>query len=130
MVLTTLEGDTLDLGVADGSPSLVAFFSIDNPLALDELGRLDDLAVDFQAKDLSLVAVALSSERPELVRTIVHQRRFLFPVAMDPDGAGAAALGNVTATPTVFLVSPDGRVAWKYEGRTDMAELRARIARF
>ena len=114
MVLSTLDDDTVDLGAARGSPSLVVFFSIDNPLALDALERLDRLAGEHREKGLQLIAVALSSERPELVRTIVHQRQFLFPVAMDPGGTAAAAFGEVAATPTVLLISPDGRVAERY----------------
>jgi peroxiredoxin len=129
VVLDTLEAGPLDLRELGGSPALVVFFSIDNPLALDELGRLEGFAHDLRDRSLELVAVALSSERPELVRTVFHQRQFLFPVAMDPAGAAATAFGGVTATPTVFLVSPDGRVVARTEGKANIAALRATIER-
>lgn len=130
LALATLDDETVNLGDRRGLPLLVAFFAIDNPLALEALGQLDELTAEFRHKGLELVAVALSGERPGLVRTVVHQQQFLFPVAMDPNGAAATAFGGVTATPTVFLVSPDGDVVERTEGRANIAALRATIGRF
>lgn len=130
LALATLDDGTVNLADRRGVPLLVAFFTIDNPLALEALGQFDALTTEFRHKGLELVAVSLSGERPELVHTVIHQQQFLFPVAMDPAGAAAAAFGGVTATPTVFLVSPDGRVVARTEGRANIAALRATIERF
>lgn len=130
VVLDTLDGDTVDLGARGDAPVVIVFFSIDNPLALDTLERLERLAHDLRGSNLGLIAVALSSERPELVRTIVDQRQFLFPVALDPASSATAAFGDVDVTPTVYVIAPDGRVVERVEGRADIAALRATIEAF
>lgn len=126
----TLDDTTIRLADRRGTPTLVVFFALNNPLALDEIDRLSELTAEYADRDLELVAVARSDERPELVRTILHQKGYLSPFAMDPDNALATAFGGVTTTPAVFLVSPDGRVVFSDSGATDLAALRARIEAF
>jgi peroxiredoxin len=123
----TLDGESLVLGGQQDAPVLVVFFAINNPLALTELDHLQTLAEQLGPDTVELVAIALSGERPELVRTIVHGRRYLFPVAMDPDGTAATAFGGITVTPAVFLLSVNGRIEARQDGPTDLRSLSARI---
>jgi peroxiredoxin len=108
----------------------VAFFALNNPLALAELERLEALTEEFAGTGLELIAVAQSSDRPELVRTIVHAKRFLFPVAVDADASAAGAFGGVSTTPSVYLVSPDGRLRYASEGPSDQHTLRKLLSSF
>ena len=42
-------------------------------------------------------------------------------------GRTTAAFGDVSLTPTTFLVAPDGRIAARYIGAVDFRKLRQRI---
>lgn len=124
--LETLDGTRIELGPTRGAPTLLLFFAINNPLALDELSRLEPLADEFSDLGLELVAVARSDERPELVRTIIHQQGYLFPVALDPTDAAATAFG-VTSTPTTILLSAGGNPVYSVAGINDLKALRAKM---
>lgn len=125
--LQALDGPPIELGPARGAPTLLLFFAINNPLALDELDRLEPLTGEFADQGLELIAVARSDERPELVRTIIHQRGQLLPVALDAADAAATAFG-VTTTPTTVLLSAGGNPVYSMAGPNDLGVLRARIS--
>jgi peroxiredoxin len=123
----TLDDASIRLADRRGSPTLIVFFSLNNPLALGEIDRLMPLLDDYADLGLELVCVARSDDRPELVRTVVHHNGYLTPFAMDPDNRLAKAFGAVGATPAVFLVSPDGRMVFSHTGALDLHELRGKI---
>ena len=127
LTLPTLDGGTIELNGGADKSTLVVFFAINNPLAIDELERLETFTETFAGNAPELIAVARSDERPELVRTIVHQKGFLFPVALDAGNEAASAL-KVTATPATFLVSREGKVVYAVTGPSDLDALRATIA--
>ena len=54
-------------------------------------------------------------EAPATVRRWVDTQILSVPVLLDPDGRATADYG-VTATPTVFLVAPDGTLRGKALG--------------
>ena len=125
-----LDDTRITLASRQSRPTLVVFFALNNPLALAELERLETLVEEFAGSGLELIAVAQSSDRPELVRTIMHSERFLFPVAMDADASAARAFGGVSTSPSVFLVSPDGRLRYASEGPANQHQLRKLLLSF
>lgn len=125
-----LDDTRITLASRQPRPTLVVFFALNNPLALAELERLETLTEEFAGTGLELIAVAQSSDRPELVRTVMHSERFLFPVAMDPDASAARAFGGISTTPSVFLVSPDGRLRYASEGPANPHALRKLLSSF
>lgn len=126
LTLPTLDGGTIELtGRADKS-TLVVFFAINNPLAIDELARLEAFSETFAGSGPELIAVARSDERPELVRTVIHQHGFLFPVALDAENEASSAL-KVTTSPVTFLIAR-GRVVYSVTGPNDLDALQATIA--
>lgn len=125
-----LDDTWISLASRQPRPTLVVFFALNNPLALAELERLETLTEEFAGTGLELIAVAQSSDRPELVRTVMHSEQFLFPVAMDPDASVAGAFGGISTTPSVFLVSPDGRLHYASEGPANQHALRKLLSSF
>lgn len=122
-----LDEGSISLASRAGSPTLVVFFALNNPLAIDELKRLEKITREFSDQGLEMIAVAQSSDRPELVRTVMHNEGMLFDVAMDPEGATAAAFGGLSTTPTSYLVSPQGEVIYAAEGPMDLSGLHSRL---
>ncbi len=67
-------------------------------------------------KSTGLAVVAISIQEPrDTVQRWVDTQVVSFTVLLDPDGRATADYG-VTATPTVFLVAPDGTLRGKALG--------------
>lgn len=129
-VFNLLDDSKITLRSRQGEPTLVVFFALNNPLAVDELKRLDQLPAEFGDTGLELIAVAQSSDRPDLVRTVMHHEGFLFSLAMDPDGSIATAFGGLSATPAVYLVSPLSEVVYTSEGPADLDRLKQLLSSY
>ena len=50
-----------------------------------------------------------------------------FPVALDINGDAVRAFGGIDATPTLFLITPDGNVDMETVGKIKMDKLEKRI---
>ena len=76
-----------------------------------------------------MIAVAMSYDHPNLVADFTQKRALPFKVALDTDGAVAKGFGNVSVTPTTFLLDRRGRVVKQYLGEPDWAEFHALVER-
>jgi len=73
-----------------------------------------------------LAVLAISIQEPrETVERFVRAKGLSFPVLLDPTGAATAAY-EVTATPTVFLLSRDGKLVGKALGNKAWTSERGR----
>ncbi|MDH4173303.1 MAG: TlpA family protein disulfide reductase, partial [Betaproteobacteria bacterium] len=70
-----------------------------------------------------------SYDHPNAVAAFVRHQALPFRVALDTDGAVARAFGNVSVTPTTYLLDRSGRIVAKYVGEPDWREFHARIER-
>ena len=69
---------------------------------------------EFKDRGLRVVAIDIQESR-ETVAAWVARQGVSFTVLLDPDGRVTQQYG-VTATPTVFVVGPDGRLLGKALG--------------
>ena len=83
----------------------------------------------FSPRGYEMVAVAMSYDHPNLVADYAQKNRLPFKVALDLSGEIAKRFGNVSATPTTFLLDKKGRVIKQYLGEPDWAEFHALLER-
>jgi len=83
----------------------------------------------FAPRGYEMVAVAMSYDHPNAVAEFAQRRALPFRVALDTGGAVARAFGNVSVTPTTYLLDRRGRVVAKYVGEPDWQDLHARVER-
>lgn len=83
----------------------------------------------YAPRGYEMVAVAMSYDHPNAVAAFARQRALPFRVALDIDGAVARAFGNVSVTPTTYLLDRTGRIVATYVGEPDWQEFHARIER-
>jgi len=88
-----------------------------------------DTGHKFAPRGYEMVAVAMSYDHPNAVAEFVRKRALPFRVALDSSGAVARAFGNVSVTPTTYLLDKSGRIVAKYVGEPDWQEFHARIER-
>jgi len=107
-----LDGQSFDLEHFRGRPVLVYFWATWCAVCRVEQDNIEALNAD-----LPVVGVALQSGSPEKVRAYMRENGLRVAVRNDPDGAIAAAWG-VRATPTGFVIDPNGRIRFREVGYT------------
>ena len=127
--LEGVDGRPLVLKHPGEEPSVLVFFKNSCPtcqLALPFLERL------YQRLDgAGLNFWGLSQDDPEATRTFAGQYSLTFPLAPDSAGYPVSNAYGLTAVPTLFLVEPEGTIAWTSVGfaRADLEALAARLHR-
>ena len=81
----------------------------------------------FQSRGYETEAVAMWYDPP--VRVVQYAEKYALPfkVAFDPVGEHARAFGEITLTPTTFLIDKRGNIVRRIAGEPDFAKLRALI---
>jgi peroxiredoxin len=123
----TIAGETIALNSLRGKVVLVNFWATDCPICLKEMPQLIDTHKKFQARGYETVAVAMWYDPPNRVLAFSAQRALPFKVAFDPVGEHAKAFGDVTLTPTTFVVDKRGNIVERILGEPDFGKLSALI---
>ena len=118
-----LDGRTTSTEALKGRVVLVNFWATSCPGCIKEMPALKDTHTKYAPKGYETVAVAMSYDPPDYVKTYVEQNRLPFFVALDSQGQLAQAFGGVQLTPTSILVGKDGQIIKRYLGEPDSAEL-------
>ena len=116
-----LAGERLDLS-KETKPRAVVFWATWCGPCTVELRRLQAMIDRKQIEPQSVVAIS-SGEEAAVVQKEIEERKYTFTVALDREGAASRQLG-VSATPTIFLVEPGGKIHWSSVGVSPTLELR------
>ena len=127
VAISAIDGRTFDSATIEGRPLLVTFWSTTCVVCLREMPELEALYRRFSPRGFELIAVAMPWDPPDAVVRLARARALPYPVALDVDGAVARAFGEVSATPTHFLIGPGGGVALRLTGALDFAGLGDRL---
>lgn len=125
----TISGQAVSSGALIGKPYLVNFWATSCVTCVKEMPDLMAVHKEFEAKGYTTIAVAMSYDRPDYIATFVNDRQLPFLVIHDRDNAWAKAYGDVSVTPTTFLVDAKGRIIKRYVGEPNFPELRKILAK-
>jgi len=125
----TLSGENLATSDLRGKVVLVNFWATSCVTCVKEMPQMVETWKKFSPRGYDMVAVAMSYDHPNLVAEFTQKRGLPFKVALDADGAVAKGFGNVTVTPTTFLLDKRGRIVKQYLGEPDWAEFHALVER-
>ena len=126
---TTITGTTLTTASLKGRPVLISFWSTTCSVCFLEMPHLTKLYQDYREKGLEIIAIALPFDMPSRVLAIVKANKLPYPVVLDPQGLLTLAFGRINATPTNFLVSPDGAIVIQKVGLLDFDKVRQMLDR-
>jgi len=70
-----------------------------------------------------MIAVAMPYDPPTRVVEFAKKLAMPYPVALDHEATIVQAFGNVRVTPTNFLITSDGKIAWRKLGELDVTRL-------
>jgi peroxiredoxin len=119
----TIKGETIPLNALRGKVVLVNFWATDCPVCLREMPQLVETHKKFQARDYETVAVAMWHDPPIRVVSYAEKTALPFKVAFDPVGEHAKAFGDLTLTPTTFVIDKRGNIVYRVVGAPDFKKL-------
>jgi thiol-disulfide isomerase/thioredoxin len=107
-----------------GKPLLVTFWSPSCAPCLQEVEHLNRLYSENQGGEkFELLALSMYYDRPDWVIETSRQAGMTYPVYFDLQKFLSRAFGNVTTTPSCFLLDREGKVIFQHIGVPDFSEL-------
>lgn len=123
----TLDGRELSLAQLQGRPVLVNFWATTCPGCIKEMPHLVELYNKLSPQGFEIIGISMDYDPPSQVMAMQQRRQLPYPLTMDLDAGLSRAFGDVSLTPTSFLIAPDGRIVIQKIGELDMVELEARV---
>ncbi|TNG02043.1 MAG: TlpA family protein disulfide reductase [Gammaproteobacteria bacterium] len=121
----TVDGGSFMLVEKDRSPAtLVSFWASSCKVCIKEIPEFIHLYDDLRPNKLRMIGIAMHYDRPDFTLAAIKHFEIPWPVALDLDGQLAATFGDVSLTPTTFLLDHEGHVVWQRTGAVDFESLR------
>lgn len=127
MTLQLINGKKLELSSLKGKPVLITFWATSCPGCIKEMPHLVELYHKFHVKGLEVIGIAMPYDRPDYVMEMIKRKKIPYHIALDLKGEAVKAFGNVSLTPTTFLVNDRGAIVKKKIGEMNMAIWEKRI---
>jgi len=118
-----LDGQPVSMASLRGKVVMVNFWATSCTTCVAEMPQMIQTYNKFKSQGMEFVAVAMSYDRPDYILNYAQTRQLPFTVAYDASGAAAKAWGDVSMTPTTFVVGKDGAILKRYVGQPDFAAL-------
>ena len=123
----SLQGEKITTAGLRGKVVLVNFWATSCVSCVAEMPKLVETQRKYGPKGYSTLAVAMSYDHPNRVAEFTAKQGLPFRVALDTTGDAARRFGNVSVTPTTFLIDRRGRVVKHYLGEPDWPAFHALV---
>jgi peroxiredoxin len=120
---TLINGKQLSLADMRGKPVLVSFWSTTCKICIRKTPEMNALYNKLHPDGFEMIAVAMPYDPPTRVVEFAKKLAMPYPVALDHEATIVQAFGNVRVTPTNFLITSDGKIAWRKLGELDVTRL-------
>ncbi len=121
----SIEGEKVSTESLRGKVVMVNFWATSCTTCVAEMPEMVDTYNKFKDQGLEFVAVAMQYDPPNYVLNFTETRKLPFKVALDSGGDIAKSFGDVTLTPTTFVISKDGKIIKRYVGEPEWPALHA-----
>ena len=120
---TDLTGKQINSEQFKGRVLMVNFWATSCTTCVAEMPAMIDTYNKYHAQGLDYVAIAMSYDSPNYVLNFTQSRQLPFIVALDIEGKLAKSFGDVSLTPTTFVIDKQGTILKKYVGAPTMSDL-------
>ncbi len=127
VTLQLIKGKKLNLSSLKGKPVLITFWATSCPGCIKEMPHLVELYNELHSKGLEIIGIAMPYDRPDYVVEMVKRKKLPYLIALDLKGEAVQAFGNVSLTPTTFLIDDKGKIIKKKIGEMNMDVWKKRI---
>ncbi len=119
----SLQQQTITLKDLRGKTVMVNFWATTCPGCVAEMPKLVETWQQYHQQGFEVVAIAMQYDDLKQIQNFVQQKQLPFIVAYDADGKLSQAFGNITVTPTAFVLDPQGHIINKTIGDFNFAKL-------
>lgn len=130
VIFSTITGKKIALRDLRGKPIIVTFWATDCASCIKEIPHLIELYRQYHEQGLEIIAVAMAYDPPNRVIDMTHAQQLPYHVALDMQAENAHAFGDVSLTPTTFLIAPDGSIALQKTGLFDVTDIKTQLSHF
>jgi len=123
VTFVSLAGERIGMSSLRGKVVMVNFWATSCVTCVKEMPQMVETYEKFKSRGLDFVAVAMSYDPPNYVLNFTQTRKLPFTVALDSQGTLAKSFGNVTLTPTTFVIDKEGKIIKRYVGEPDFDAL-------
>jgi peroxiredoxin len=127
ITLQSLQGEKIRLEQLHGKPLLVTFWATDCRGCRREMPLFSRLHNEFSGQGLEVIGIAVPWSRPDMILATTRDQNLPYRICLDLDGAAVSAFGDVSLTPTTFLIAPDGAIRYRKVGEMDEPKVRRLI---
>lgn len=124
---TTITGKKLVFSPSQKKPLVVTFWATSCPSCVQEIPHLISLYDRYHPQGIEIIAIAMAYDPPNRVVAMTQEKNIPYAVVLDLKSEYANAFGRIWATPTTFLIKPNGRIAKRIVGQFDLVDLQTRI---
>jgi peroxiredoxin len=125
--LNFIDGRKVDFETFRGKPLLVTFWSTTCSTCIKEMPHLVELYNELNKEGFEIIAIAMPYDPPNMVVELSEKKGITYPIALDIEGLAMKAFGDVSLTPTSFLIDSLGNIVEQKTGEIDIKQLRTRI---
>ncbi len=125
--LKFVDGQQLELSELRGNPVLITFWATSCPGCVREIPHLIELYHELHPKGLEIIGIAMPYDRPDYVMEMIKRKNIPYRIALDINGEAVKAFGDISLTPTTFLINKQGKIVKKKIGEMNMPIWRNRI---
>ncbi len=118
-----LSGELISTADLRGKVTLINFWATTCAPCVTEMPRMASTYNKFKDRGFETIAVAMEYDPPNNVKAYAERYHLPFKVAMDARGEVAKSFGDVTLTPTTFIIDKKGRIIKSYVGEIDYDQL-------
>jgi peroxiredoxin len=119
----TVNGELISSADLKGKVTLVNFWATSCAPCISEMPKFTQTYNEFKGRGLETILVAMDYDPPAYVKNFSERNKLPFKVAMDARGEIAKSFGDVSITPTTFLIDKKGRIIKSYLGEPDFGKL-------
>jgi len=127
---STITGKKIALQDLRGKPVIVTFWATDCASCIKEIPHLIELYQQYHDEGLEIIAVAMAYDPPNHVLDMTKAQQLPYHVALDMQSENAHAFGDVSLTPTTFLIAPDGSIVLQKTGLFDLSEMNTQLSTY
>ena len=118
-----LKGQKISTEGLRGKVVMVNFWATSCVTCVKEMPQMVETYNKYKGQGLEFVAVAMQYDRADYVVNFTETRKLPFTVALDSGGDIARKFGDVTLTPTTFVIDKNGKIIKRYVGEPKFADL-------
>ncbi|NML60513.1 TlpA family protein disulfide reductase [Massilia sp. RP-1-19] len=118
-----LKGQKVSTQSLRGKVVMVNFWATSCVTCVKEMPQMIETYNKYKGQGLEFVAVAMQYDPANYVINFTETRKLPFTVALDSGGDIAKSFGDVTLTPTTFVIDKDGKIIKRYVGEPKFADL-------